>query len=201
MVATSTSSRTKYEVHAELAGAGLLSPSFDESMAGHPIERRVKPHRARCVGVSRSNRSSSRQQGVLVRCRRRRRTGRLRNATSMRGAAWRFQRSGSPCIGIHQITARERSHDNSSTTDETAARLAAVDDTVLVSESVFSALNLLDLRTIGRPASSLPAAAPVIRSTGAAIPSSAYGGESSGRPTTARRRSALSTPKLWQQVA
>jgi hypothetical protein len=41
MVATNTSSRTKYEVHAELAGTGLLSPPFDESMAGHPLERRV----------------------------------------------------------------------------------------------------------------------------------------------------------------
>ena len=42
MVATNTSSRTKYEVHAVLAGTGLSSQPFDESMAGHPLERRIR---------------------------------------------------------------------------------------------------------------------------------------------------------------
>ena len=179
MVATNTSSRTKYEVHAELAGTGLLSPSFDESMAGHPLERRVN-RIERVASAYRGQIDRRLENGrvflfdaadaaVLAACEMQHRCAALPQVSAQRLALR---------IGIHQITARERSHDNSSTTDETAARLAAVDDTVLVSESVFSALNL-DLRTIGRPASSLPAAM-----TGyqidwrREIPSSAYGGES-----------------------
>lgn len=53
-----------------------------------------------------------------------------------------------------------------------------MDDTVLVSDSVIPALNL-DLRTIGRPASSLPAAMTGYQiDCSSEIPSSAYGGES-----------------------
>ena len=179
MVATNTSSRTKYEVHAVLAGTGLSSQPFDESMAGHPLERRIN-RIERVASAYRGQIDHRLENGrvfffdaadaaVLAACEMQHRCAALPQVSAQRLALR---------IGIHQITARERSHDIGSAGDETAALLASADDAVIASESVFTALNL-DLRTIARPADTSPGGAGSYQiDWRREIPSSAYGGES-----------------------
>lgn len=171
--------RTKYEVHAALTGTGLLSKPVDESLAGHPLERRI--NRIERVASAYRGRIDRRMENgrvfffdaadaaVLAACEMQHRCAALPQVSAQRLSLR---------IGIHQITVRERSHDNYSPNDETAEHLAAIDDTVVVSERIFTALNL-DLRTIARPVSNVSSATVAYQiDWRREIPSSAYGGES-----------------------
>lgn len=174
-----TTSRTKYEVHAVLAGTSLLSASFDESMAGHPLERRL--NRIERVAAAYRGRIERRlddgrtfsfdaaDAAVLAACEMQHRCAALPQVSAQRLALR---------IGIHQVTARERSHDSGDSLDETAAQLAALDDTIVASERVYTSLSL-ELRGIARPIASPPSAfAGYQIDWRREIPSSAYGGES-----------------------
>ena len=174
-----TTSRTKYEIHAALAGNGLLSLPTDESMAGHPLERRL--NRIERVAAAYRGRIERRLENgrlfsfdtsdaaVLAACEMQHRCAALPQVSAQRLALR---------IGIHRTTARERSRDSDQDIDETASQLGTTDDTIVVSEHVFHALNS-DLRSIARPRSDSGS-----EITGfqidwrREIPSSAYGGES-----------------------
>lgn len=172
-------SRTKYEVHAVLAGTGLSPPPFDESLAGHPLERRINriervasAYRGQIEKRLENGRSFSfdaADAAVLAACEMQHRCAALPQVSAQRLALR---------IGVHQISFRERSRDNDSDADETASQLAAMDDAIVVSERVFTALGL-DLRSITRPIGGTPSALVAHQvDWRREIPSSAYGGES-----------------------
>ncbi|MFT3851084.1 MAG: FHA domain-containing protein [Propionivibrio sp.] len=156
-----------------------MSASFDESMAGHPLERRLN-RIERVAAAYRGRIEKSLENGraftfetadaaVLAACEMQHRCAALPQVSAQRLSLR---------IGVHQTTARERSRDSDATLDETAAHLAAVNDTVVASERVYTALNL-DLRGITRPIS-YPASAVAGFQIDwrREIPASAYGGES-----------------------
>lgn len=171
--------RTKYEVHAVLAGTGLLSLPFDESAAGHPLERRLN-RIERVASAYRGQIEKRLDNGlvfsftaadaaVLAACEMQHRCAALPQVSAQRLALR---------IGIHQTSVRERSRDSTAIVDETALQLATIDDAIATSEQVFSALNL-DLRTIARPLNN--AAVGIVAyqiDWRREIPTSAYGGES-----------------------
>ncbi len=172
-------SRTKYEVHAVLTGSGLLSLPFDESMAGHPLERRLNriervasAYRGRIERLLENGRVFSfdaADAAVLAACEMQHRCAALPQVSAQRLALR---------IGIHHTTVRERSRDSHADIDKTASQLAAADDTIVASERIVDALNP-DLRSIARPlGDSRTDVVSYQIDWRREIPSSAYGGES-----------------------
>lgn len=171
--------RTKYEVHAALAGGSQLLPPFNESVAGHPLERRT--NRIERVVAAYHGRIDKRgndgmsivfetaDAAVLAACEMQHRCAALPQVSAQRVALR---------IGVDQVTLRERSRDGQSADDDIALRLASTDDSIMVSERAYAELNA-DLRTIVRPAGQTESGITAYQvDWRREIPSAAYGGES-----------------------
>ena len=171
--------RSKYQVHAELMRSGSESEDFDDAKAGHPQERRL--NRIERVSAAYRGRIDLRfnnvvlmtfdtaDAAVLSACEMQNRCAVLPQVSRQRLTLR---------IGIHQVSVRQRSKDDSDKSSEIASRLAFVDDGIIISQPVLEAINP-DLRKITRPLNDSPVgSAAHLVDWRSEIPSAAYGGES-----------------------
>lgn len=178
--------RSKYQVHAELRATGVVSPDFDEALAGHPLERRlnrIERVAATYLGQIDKRLSNGLQMAfetadaaLLGACEMQHRCSVLPQVAGKRLALR---------IGIHQGLLRQRSVDGADNAREIASQLAVADDAILVSDIVIAALSP-ELRQITRPFDPLPAGIAAQQvDWRSEIPSASYGGESVWPPSKA----------------
>ena len=168
-----------YQVHAEIMRTGESSADFDEAKAGHPLERRL--NRIERVAAAYRGRVDLRfASGVLM-------TFDSADAALL-GACEMQNRCAllpqvskqklSLRVGIHQSVLRQRAKDPLDNAQEIATRLATIDDGIVLSNAVMTALNP-DLRRITRPLAHEVADLAIHEvDWRSEIPSAAYGGES-----------------------
>jgi len=171
--------RSKYQVHAEVLATGVVSPDYDEALAGHPLERRlnrIERVAATFLGQIDKRLSNGRQMifetadaALLGACEMQHRCSVLPQVAGNRLAL---------LIGIHQGPLRQRAVDAADNTREMASQLAVADDAILVSDVVVAALSP-ELRQLTRPFDPLPAGIAARQfDWRSEIPTAAYGGES-----------------------
>jgi adenylate cyclase len=171
--------RSKYQVHAELARTGSTSADFDDAKAGHPLERRL--NRLERVAATYRGRVDLRfNNGMLMTfetadaallgaCEMQHRCAVLPQVSKQRLALR---------IGAHQYLIRQRLKDHADNSPEIVSQLAMADDSIVVSENLFSELNP-DLRKLTRLLNETPAGLAVYKvDWRTEIPSGAFGGES-----------------------
>lgn len=171
--------RNTYQVHAELRETGSAPAEFDDDKAGHPLERRLN----RIERVAAAFRGSvEKRQGkflqivfdtadaaVLAACEMQHRCAVLPQVSANKLALR---------IGIHQGMTRQRSKDGADNALEIASLLAMLDDGVVASDSVTTALSH-ELRKLAQSLNDLPTKmAAYTIDWRCEIPSAAYGGES-----------------------
>ena len=171
--------RSHYQVHARLVVVGNASADFDEIKAGHPLERRL--NRMERVAAAYRGRIDNRlasglqiffetaDAALLGACEMQHRCAELPQVSGKKLALR---------IGIHAGVIRQRSQDDHDPEWESASQLAVVDDGVVVSGAVVSALNA-ELHKLAQPLNGLAAdlAAHQV-DWHCEIPAAAYGGES-----------------------
>lgn len=149
--------RSTYQVHAGLRGAVVAAADYDDALAGHPLTRRLN-RIERVVAAYRGQIEKRLNNGVHV-------VFETADAALLGACEMQLrcavlpQFSGNRLalrIGIHQGIVRQRSKDNADNALEIASQLAMLDDGIVVSDVVASALNPC-LRKLTRPVESLPA--------------------------------------------
>ncbi len=173
-------SRRKFLLHARVTRTDSEEKAFDDTRTGHQTERRL--NRLERVSAAYRGQISLRfENGMLV-------TfdsadAALLGACEMQNRCAVLPQSSwqklALCIGIHQGVMKQRSKDTVDNTREFAARLARIDDGILISQTMLDGLNQ-DLKNLARP---LKAAANDPESVFTIdwhreIPPGAYGGES-----------------------
>ena len=174
-----TKSRSKFFLHARVARTGPEGETFDDAQAGHPIERRLN----RIERVAAAYRGQidlrfadgmlvtfdSADGAVLGACEMQHRCAVLPQVSRQKLAL---------LIGIHQGLLRQRSKDVADDAREIAARLARINDGILISLETGKGLGK-ELCRLARPLEEAGADTPVfIIDWRREIPSGAYGGES-----------------------
>ncbi|MBS1229745.1 MAG: Forkhead-associated [Proteobacteria bacterium] len=170
--------RSKYQLHAELHRRGVAAMEFDDAHAGYPLARRLN-RIERVAAAYRGSIEQSFDNGLLI-------TFASADAALLGACEMQQRCSGLPQasgqrlalrIGIHQGALRQRAQDEVDGTEETAAKLAVVDEGIVASDAVVAELNH-DLRLLA----SRFADSPIERATyqvnwHSEIPATAYGGE------------------------
>lgn len=171
--------RSTYQVHAELREMGTASTELDDDKAGHPLERRlnrIERVAAAFRGTVEKRLGKSLQMvfttadaALLAACEMQHRCAVLPQVSANKLALR---------IGIHQEMARQRSKDSTDNAMEISSLLAMLDDGVVASDIVVAALSP-ELRQLAQPLSDLSPEMAVHRiDWRCEIPSAAYGGES-----------------------
>lgn len=172
-------SRSKFFLHALVKRTGPGDEEFDDAQAGHPVERRL--NRIERVSAAYRGQINLRfDNGMLVTFESA--DAALLGACEMQHRCAVLPQSSRPrlalSVGIHQGVIKQRAKDGADNTKELAARLAQVDDGILVSQPLFDSLNQ-DLRKLARPVGSpVDGMAVYTIDWRREIPSGAYGGES-----------------------
>lgn len=173
-----STTRSKYQLHAEVHRTAHGAAQFDDAKAGYPLGRRIN----RMERVAESYHGQIDQplsNGLLISF--------ATADAALLGACEMEQRcAGLPQpsgqrlavrIGIHRGPLRQRSQDEVDDTREIASRLAQSDDSIVLSEFVVGELNP-DLRKITRRLDHSPIEqAAYAVDWRCEIPSAAYGGE------------------------
>ena len=173
------SSRSQISLYASISGSAVSSVGLDKFSAGHPVERRL--NRIERVVAAYRGKIEDRQESAM-------RVSFTSADAALLGACEMQHRcavlpqlSGQPLalrIGIHQSILHQRARDAADNSHEVVANLAALDDTILISENLVSNLNA-ELRTLTRPTSLATVDLPVLQvDWRREIPAGAYGGES-----------------------
>lgn len=170
--------RSKYQVHAEVHRRGVASTQFDDERAGYPLARRLN-RIERVAACYRGRIDQSFINGLLI-------TFESADAALIGACEMQQRCSGLPQasgqrlalrIGIHRGALRQRAQDEVDGTQETASKLAVVDEGIVASDDVVAELNR-DLRLLARPISNPPIELAAYQvDWRCAIPSTAYGGE------------------------
>jgi adenylate cyclase len=173
------STRSKYQVHAELLTTGPTSALFDDAKAGYPVARRMN-RIERVVATYRGRIDQLLNNGLLM-------SFETADAAVLAACEMQHRCAGLPQVsghrlalrvGIHQGFIRQRARDESDNAREIASRLAVADNAIVASESVFAALNP-ELRKLTQAVDNSPVEMPAYKiDWRCEIPSSAYGGES-----------------------
>jgi adenylate cyclase len=134
--------RSRYQVHAEIHRTGSASPQFDDARAGYPLARRL--HRIERVAAAYRGRiDQSFDNGLLI-------TFESADAALLGACEMQQRCSGLPQasgprlalrIGLHQGALRQRAQDEVDGSQQTAAKLAVVDECIVVSDAVVAELN------------------------------------------------------------
>ncbi len=143
--------RSTYQVHAEIHTTGDHPEDFDDAKAGHPLERRL--NRIERIATTYRGRVDLRfDNGVLITfdtadaavlssCEMQKRCIVLPQLSQMKLTLR---------IGIHRGIARQRAKDEGDHAREIALELAAADDGIIISDSIFEDLKP-ELRSIATP--------------------------------------------------
>jgi len=171
--------RSKFLVHSELLVTGPASANFDDAKAGFPVARRMN-RIERVVATYRGQIDQLFTNGVLI-------SFDTADAAVLGAREMLHRCAGLPQIsghrlalriGIQQCLVRQRSKDENDNSPEIASLLAFVDDGIVASDYVVTALNP-DLRVLTTPLANSPVELAVHKvDWQCEIPSSAYGGES-----------------------
>ena len=173
-----TKSRSKFFLHARVARTEPNGETFDDAQAGHPIERRLN----RVERVAAAYRGQidlrfddgmlitfdSADDAVLGACEMQHRCAVLPQVSRQKLAL---------LIGIHQGLVRQRSKDVADDAREIAARLARINDSILISLETGKSLGK-ELCRLTRPLEEGMETPVFIIDWRREIPSGAYGGES-----------------------
>lgn len=173
------STRSKYQVHAELLTSGPTTALFDDAKAGYPVARRMN-RIERVVATYRGRIDQLFNNGLLM-------SFETADAAVLAACEMQHRCAGLPQVsghrlalrvGIHQGLVRQRAKDETDNAQEIALKLAVADNGILASESVFTALNP-ELRKLAQGVDYSPAEISTYKiDWRCEIPSSAYGGES-----------------------
>ena len=154
MKSTSTGTnegRNTYQVHAEIHTTGEHPEDFDDAKAGHPLERRL--NRVERIATTYRGRVDLRfDNGVLI-------TFDTADAAVLSACEMQkrcivlpqlSQMKLSLRVGIHRGIVRQRSKDEADHAREIALELAAADDGIIISNSIFEDIKP-ELRSIAHP--------------------------------------------------
>jgi hypothetical protein len=168
-----------YHLHAELLATGATSAEYDDTKAGHPLERRLnRMERVAAIYLGLVDKRSSNglrivfktaDAALLGACEMQHRCDVLPQVTGHRLALR---------IGIHRMFAGQQSTDDASTTWQIASQLAMSDDSVVASEAVVSDLSP-ELRQRTSPFDDFPVDMPAFKiDWRCEMPTTVYGVES-----------------------
>jgi len=173
------STRSKYQVHAELLATGPTSALFDDAKAGYPVARRMN-RIERVVATYRGRIDQLLNNGLLM-------SFETADASVLAACEMQHRCAGLPQVaghrlalrvGIHKGLVRQRAKDEADNAQEIASRLAVADNGIVASESVYAALNP-ELRKLAQVVDYSPVEMAAYKfDWRCEIPSSAYGGES-----------------------
>lgn len=173
------STRSKYQVRAELLTTGPTSALFDDAKAGYPVARRMN-RIERVVATYRGRIDQLFNKGLLM-------SFETADASVLAACEMQHRCAGLPQVsghrlalrvGIHQSLVRQRAKDQADNAPEIASQLAIADNGIVASEPIFAALNP-ELRKLAHAMDNSPAEIPAYKvDWRSEIPSSAYGGES-----------------------
>jgi hypothetical protein len=171
--------RSKYQVHAEVLATGIVSAELDDEKAGHPLARRL--NRIERVAATYLGRVERRLNNGLQMAFETADAALLGACEMQHRCAVLPQVSGNRLvlrIGIHYGEIRQRLKDGGDNLRELASQLAVLDDGIVASGIVVDALNP-ELRKLTSPLSDLPAEIVAHKvDWRCEIPSAAYGSES-----------------------
>ena len=173
------SNRSQIFLYASISGSTPPTTGLDKFSAGHPVERRL--NRIERVVAAYRGKIEDRQENAIQVSFSSADAALLGGCEMLHRCAVLPQLSGQPLalrIGIHQSILHQRARDGADNSREVTALLAALDDTILISENLASSLHA-ELRKLTRPTSLATIDLPVLQvDWRREIPAAAYGGES-----------------------